>query len=482
MRNLTLLTDLYQLTMMYGYYKSDMMDVRAVFDMFYRQQNPRMNFAIFAGLEQLIDYINNLHFDEENIAYLRSLNLFDEGYLNVLRNFHFNGDIQAVPEGTVVFPDEPLIRVTGSIFEAQLVETALLNIINHQTLIATKASRVREAAESDNVLEFGLRRAQGPDAGIYGARAAVIGGANATSNVLAGQMFGVPVRGTHAHSWVMSFPTELDSFRAYAKQFPSTCMLLVDTYDTLKSGIPNAITVFKELSEQGYRPAGVRLDSGDLAYLSRESRKMLDDAGFPDAQICASGDLDEVIIRDLKLQGARIDIWGVGTKLITSLDCPALGGVYKLSAEIIGTQVHPKIKISENPAKLTNPGLKKLLRIYSDYDNMALADLIALEHEDIDETKPLTIFHPIDTWKQKTLVDFHIKNLHVPIFKGGLQVYETPALMDIQAHAKQDLSTFWDQYKRVLNPHDYKVDLSDQLWMLKQSMLKNSPKVPPMQL
>ena len=473
MRNLTMLTDLYQLTMMYGYWKSGMKNDVAVFDMFYRKPCESMNYAIMAGVEQLIDYVNNLRFDDEAVAYLRALNLFDEGFLEALQAFHFTGDIDAVPEGTIVFPGEPLVRVTAPIFEAQLIETALLNIINHQTLIATKTSRVVQAAQGGSILEFGLRRAQGPDAGLYGARASVIGGADATSNVLAGQMFGIPIRGTHAHSWVMSFPTELEAFQAYARCFPDACLLLVDTYDTLKSGVPNAIKVFRELRAEGHEPAGIRLDSGDLAYLTREARKMMDDAGFPKAKICASGDLDETLIRDLLLQGAKIDIWGVGTKLITSMDCPALGGVYKLSARMENGVMVPKIKISENPAKVTNPGVKKLLRLYDKNTHKALADLIALESEVFNEAEPLTIFHPVDTWKTMTLTDYSIRSLQVPIFKGGKQVYQSPALKDILAYHFQEMDTFWDQYKRNLNPHIYKVDLSDGLWMLKQSMLKN---------
>jgi nicotinate phosphoribosyltransferase len=473
MRNLTLLTDLYQLTMMYGYWKSGMKNELAVFDMFYRKSCESMNYAIMAGVEQLIDYVNNLYFDEEAISYLRSLNLFDEGFLDELKNFHFSGDIQAVPEGTIVFPGEPLVRVMAPIFEAQLVETTLLNIINHQTLIATKTSRIVQAAEGGSILEFGLRRAQGPDAGIYGARASVIGGADATSNVLAGQMFGIPVRGTHAHSWVMSFSTEIESFRAYARCFPDACLLLVDTYDTLKSGVPNAIKVFHELRAAGHEPNGIRLDSGDLAYLTREARRMLDEAGFPKAKICASGDLDETLIRDLKLQGAKIDIWGVGTKLITSMDCPALGGVYKLSARMENGTFAPKIKISENPAKVTNPGVKKLLRLYDNKTGKAIADLIALESEAFDPSKPLTIFDPVDTWKMMTLTDYRVRELQVPLFAGGVQVYQSPTLKEIQGYHFEEMETFWDQYKRNLNPHLYKVDLSDGLWMLKQSMLKN---------
>ena len=473
MRNLSMMTDLYQLTMIYGYYKSDMLDNKAVFDMFYRQTSAVTHYAIMAGVEQLVDYINNLHFDDEDIEYLRSLNLFDEGFLALLKNLHFTGDIEAVPEGTVVFSGEPLVRVTAPIVEAQLVETALLNIINHQTIIATKASRVALAAKGDKVLEFGLRRAQGPDAGIYGARAAVIGGCDSTSNVLTGSMFNIPVSGTHAHSWVMSFPDELTAFRAYAKFFPDACLLLVDTFNVLKSGMPHAIQVFKELRADGHEPLGIRIDSGDLAYLSREARRMMDEAGFPNAKVCVSGDLDEYLINDLKQQGARIDIWGVGTKLITSSDCPALGGVYKLAAEIIDGHVVNKMKVTENPAKVTNPGIKKLLRLY-DENGMAVADLIALQDEEFDESKPLTIFDPVDTWKEMTLTNYHIRNLHEPLFVNGQCVYKPRKIMDIQADCKKDLATFWDQYKRLTNPHRYKVDLSEKLWMMKQSMLKNA--------
>lgn len=472
MRNLTMMTDLYQLTMMYGYFKCGMRDNLATFDMFYRSKDETTHYAIMAGLEQLIDYVENLRFDDEAIDYLRRMGIFDEDFLAELKNFKFHGDIWAVPEGTIVFSNEPLIRVTAPIFEAQLIETALLNIINHQTLIATKASRVVQAAEGGVVMEFGLRRAQGPDAGIYGARAAIIGGCNGTSNVLTGQMYDMPAMGTHAHSWVMSFPTELDAFRKYAELFPTSCLLLVDTFDTLRSGVPNAITVFKELREKGYEPKGIRLDSGDLAYLSREARKMLDDAGFPNTVICASGDLDENLIRDLKLQGAAIDTWGVGTKLITSEDCPSLGGVYKLSAEYVDGRIIPKMKISENPVKITNPGVKKLYRIYDKENGKAVADLIALDHEVYDENKPLTIYDPINTWKSMTLTNYTMKELQVPVFKGGERVYQSPTLMEIQKHCKEDLDTFWDQYKRLLNPHRYKVDLSDSLWMLKNSMLQ----------
>jgi nicotinate phosphoribosyltransferase len=471
LRNLTMMTDLYQLTMMYGYYKTNTHQRNAVFDMFFRKPSSNSAYAIAAGLEQVIDYIKNLHFGDEDIEYLASLNLFDSEFLDYLRQLRFTGDIYAVPEGTVVFPNEPILRVKAPLFEAQLIETAILNIINHQTLIATKASRVVFAAQGSNVLEFGLRRAQGPDAGIYGARAAIIGGCSATSNVMTGQLFGIPVKGTHSHSWVMSFPDELTAFRAYADAFPDTCLLLVDTYNTLNSGIPNAITVFRELREKGYEPMGIRLDSGDLAYLSKKARAMLDEAGFPNAQIVASNNLDEELIWDLKAQGARIDTFGVGTSLITSSGCPALGGVYKMSAEEVDGKMVPKIKISENPEKITNPGYKKVVRIYNG-GNKAIADLIMLEGEVIDTSKPLTIFDPVDTWKRMTLKNYKIKELLVPIFINGECVYETPNLMDIQAYAASEMDTLWDEYKRLKNPHVYKVDLSQKLYDLKQRLLK----------
>ncbi|HHU49506.1 MAG: nicotinate phosphoribosyltransferase [Caldicoprobacterales bacterium] len=471
MRNLTMMTDLYQLTMMYGYYKNNTHQRQAVFDLFFRRPNNNTAYAIAAGLEQVMDYIENLHFSEEDLEYLDSLNLFNQEFLDLLRDLRFTGDIHAVPEGTVVFPNEPMVRVKAPLIEAQLIETALLNMINHQTLIATKASRVVMAAQGGSVLEFGLRRAQGPDAGIYGARAAIIGGCSATSNVLTGQMFGIPVKGTHSHSWVMSFPDELSAFRAYADAFPDSCLLLVDTYNTLKSGIPNAITVFKELREKGYEPMGIRLDSGDLAYLSKKARQMLDEAGFHNAKIVASNDLDEELIWDLKAQGAKIDIFGVGTSLITSRGCPALGGVYKMSAEEIDKKMVPRIKISENPDKITNPGYKKVVRIYNG-NRKAIADLIMLEGEEIDTGKPLTIFDPVDTWKRMTLFDYSIRELLVPVYLNGQRVYKNPDLMTIQEYAKTELDTLWDEYKRLKNPHVYKVDLSQKLYDLKQKLLE----------
>lgn len=473
MRNLTMMTDLYQLTMMNGYLKNGMKDNIAVFDLFFRPLQNNSVYAVMAGLEQAIEYVENLHFSEDDLAYLRSLNIFGEDFLSYLKDFKFSGEIYAVEEGTPVFPREPLIRVKAPIMEAQLMETALLNIINHQTLIATKASKVVTAAEGATVLEFGLRRAQGPDAGIYGARAAMVGGCNGTSNVLTGQLFDVKVGGTHAHSWVMSFPDELTAFRAYADMYPDGCLLLVDTYNTLKSGVPNAITVFKELRAKGHEPMGIRLDSGDLAYISKRARKMLDDAGFENAKIFASGDLDEKVIWDLKMQGARLDVYGVGTKLITSDDMPALGGVYKLAAEIIDGEIIPKIKVSENPIKVTNPGYKQVYRIYAKEDNKAIADLITLDDEVINENEPLTIFDPVDTWKKMTLENYYVKKLLVPIFIDGKKVYNSPALKDIQKYHFQQMETLWDEYKRLAKPHVYKVDLSQKLYDMKKQLLEN---------
>lgn len=474
MRNLTMLTDLYQLTMMYGYYKHGMHKNEAVFDLFFRQTRDNSAYAVMAGLESVIEYLQNLEFNDDDIQYLRSLNLFDEQFLIKLESIAFTGELYAMPEGTIVFPFEPLLRVKAPIMEAQLIETALLNLINHQTLIATKASRVVYAANGNGVLEFGLRRAQGPDAGIYGARAAIIGGCVATSNVLTGQLFGIEVKGTHAHSWVMSFPDELSAFRAYADTFPANCLLLVDTYDTLNSGVPNAITVFNELREKGYEPIGIRLDSGDLAYLSKQARRVLDNAGFENAKIFASSDLDETVIRDLKLQGACIDIWGVGTKLITSNDCPALGGVYKMAAEIIGDEVIPKIKRSDNAIKITTPGYKKVYRLYKKKNGKAIADLMTLHDETIDENIPLRLFDPVQTWKTMTITDFTARELLVPVFIDGELVYSSPDINEIQQYAKQELNTMWEEYKRLLNPHVYKVDLSDKLYDLKQRLLRES--------
>ena len=474
MRNLTLLTDLYQLTMGYGFYRHKKHEEEVVFDLFFRK-NELITYSIAAGLEQAMDYLLNWRFDEEDIAYLRSLNLFDEGFLAYLKDMRFTGDVYAVKEGTPVFPGEPILTVKAPLIQAQFAETALLNIINHQTLIATKSSKICRATNGQGVvMEFGLRRAQAPDAGIYGARAAIIGGCSSTSNVIAGQMFHVPVAGTMAHSWVMDYPTEYEAFRAYANAYPDNCLLLVDTYDTLRSGVPNAIKVFKELEKEGHKPKGIRLDSGDLAYLSKKARKMMDEAGFPNAIICVSGDLDERSINSLLQQGAKIDSWGVGTRLITSEDLPALGGVYKLSAvvEKDGT-VTPKIKLSDNTAKITNPAFKGLYRLYDKDNGMAIADLITLRDEVVNDNEPLTLFHPVETWKEHEVENFYAVPLQETIVKSGKLVYQFPTLMEIQAYSKTELSKFWEEYLRLDVPQLYKVDLSKKLHTLKIDMIGN---------
>ena len=476
-RNLTLLTDLYELTMMQGYFMQKDANETVVFDMFYRNNPFGNGFAICAGLEQVIEYIENLHFDQEDVDYLRSTGMFREDFLNYLLDFRFSGDIYAIPEGTVVFPREPLIKVVAPIMEAQLIETALLNIVNHQSLIATKTYRVVHAAQGDGVMEFGLRRAQGPDAGIYGARAAMIAGCIGTSNVLAGKMFDVPVKGTHAHSWIMSFPDELTAFRTYAKLYPSACILLVDTYDTLNSGVPHAIQVFKEMREAGIPLTfyGIRLDSGDLAYLSKKAKKMLDEAGFSDAVISASNDLDEELINSLKLQGAAINSWGVGTNLITAKDCPSFGGVYKLAAvrdKDTGKFI-PKIKLSENVEKITNPGDKAIQRIYSKETGKILADLICLADETFDENSSLLLFDPVQTWKKTLLApgSYTMRQLLIPVFQKGQCVYRSPKVMEIQAYCKKELSTLWEESLRLVNPHKVHVDLSNELWHIKNQLL-----------
>ncbi len=474
-RNLTLLTDLYELTMMQGYFERGDSEI-VVFDMFFRS-NPNQNgYSIAAGLEQVIDYIKGLNFTYDDVSYLRSLKIFSDDFLHYLSGFHFSGDIYAIPEGTVVFPKEPLIKVVAPIMEAQLIETAILNIINHQSLIATKAARVVHAAAGDGVMEFGLRRAQGPDAGLYGARAAMIGGCIATSNVLAGELFDVPVRGTHAHSWVMSFPDEYTAFKTYADLYPNACTLLVDTYDTIKSGVPNAIKVFTEMREAGIemKNYGIRLDSGDLAYLSKKARKMLDDAGFENAVISASNDLDEHLIHSLKVQGAKITSWGVGTHLITSKDCPSFGGVYKLAAikQEDGT-FQSKIKLSENTEKITNPGNKTVYRIYDKETGKMRADLICFADEVFDENEDLMLFDPNATWK-KTLLEagtYTMRELLKPVFIKGECFYESPSVMEIAAYCKEEKDTLWDETKRLANPHRVYVDLSQKLYDEKQRLL-----------
>ena len=453
---LTLLTDLYELTMMQGYFKNQSNET-VVFDAFYRKNPSGNGFAIAAGLEQVIDYIKNLTFDEKDIEYLRSLKLFDEDFLEYLSKFRFSGDIYAIPEGTVVFPREPLVKVIAPIMEAQLVETAILTIVNHQSLIATKTVRVVHAAKGDGIMEFGLRRAQGPDAGIYGARAAMIGGCIGTSNVLAGQLFDVPVKGTHAHSWIMSFPDEY-------------------TYDSLKSGVPNAIRVFTEMREAGIPLTfyGIRLDSGDLAYMSKKARKMLDEAGFPDAVISASSDLDEYLITSLKGQNAAITSWGVGTNMITSADCPAFGGVYKLAAVMDEEgEFIPKIKLSENSEKITNPGNKTVFRIYDKETGKIRADLISLADETFDISQDLLIFDSVETWKKTKLKGgtYNMRELLVPVFLKGECVYASPSVMEIRDYCAREQDTLWDETRRLTNPHEVYVDLSDKLFRIKAGLL-----------
>ncbi|MCF2554308.1 nicotinate phosphoribosyltransferase [Faecalicatena contorta] len=474
-QDLTLLTDLYELTMMQGYYKQKQNEI-VVFDVFFRQNPCNNGYSVCAGLAQVIDYVKNLNFTYEDVDYLRSLKIFDEDFLHYLSGFHFSGDIYAIPEGTVVFPKEPLLKVIAPIMEAQLVETAILNIINHQSLIATKTSRIVFAADGGGIMEFGLRRAQGPDAGLYGARAAMIGGCVGTSNVLAGQLFDVPVMGTHAHSWIMSFPDEYTAFKYYAELYPDNCTLLVDTYDTLKSGVPNAIRVFQEFKDAGkeFKKYGIRLDSGDLAYLSKKARKMLDDAGFTDATICASNDLDEYLLHDLKMQGAAIDSWGVGTNLITSKDCPSFGGVYKLAAiQNEDGEFVPKIKVSENTEKITNPGNKTIYRIYDKETGKIRADLICFAGEEYDTNEDLMLFDPVDTWKKTKLPggSYTMREILVPVFKNGECVYKSPSVMEIAAYCRQEKDTLWEETKRLFYPHRVYVDLSQKLYDVKKSLL-----------
>ena len=475
--NLTLLTDLYELTMMQGYFKNPT-DQVVVFDAFYRKNPCEGGYAIAAGLEQIIEYVRHLHFAPDDIDYLRSLNIFDTDFLEYLRGFHFTGDIYAVPEGTVVFPREPLLKVIAPVMEAQLIETAILNLLNHQSLIATKASRVVYAAKGDGVMEFGLRRAQGPDAGLYGARAAMIGGWIGTSNVLTGQMFQVPVKGTHAHSWIMSFPDEYTAFKTYAELYPNACILLVDTYDVLNSGVPNAIRVFREMKEAGHemKGYGIRIDSGDLAYLSKQAYKMLDEAGFGDAIISASSDLDEYLIESLKAQGAKINSWGVGTNLITCQDNPAFGGVYKLAAikDKNDQDFVPKIKLSENVEKVTNPGNKTIYRIYDKTTGKIRADLICLANETFDPEKDMIIFDPMATWKRTKIAggSYTLRELLVPVFQKGECVYTSPTVMEIKDICKKELDTLWDETRRFVNPQEVYVDLSDKLFKIKSELLE----------
>ena len=470
-RNLTLLTDFYELTMGNGYLENGLADTVCCFDLYFRKVPDNGGFAVMCGLEQAINYIKRLSFTEEDIAYLRDKNIFSEKFLDYLRNFKFSCDVWAIPEGTPVFPNEPLVIVKGPAIQAQLMETMLLLCINHQCLIATKAARIVKAADGRAVMEFGSRRAQGSDGAIYGARAAYIGGCAGTACTISDKEMGTPALGTMAHSWVQMFDSELDAFRAYAKCYPDACLLLVDTYNVLKSGIPNAIKVFNELRAEGHEPAGIRIDSGDITYLSRKARKMLDDAGFPNAKICISNSLDEYIIEDILRQGACIDSFGVGERLITSRSEPVFGGVYKLTAVEKDGKIIPKIKLSENVTKITTPDFKELWRFYDKNTGKAIADLITCYGEEVDDTKPYTIFDPEHPYKKKTVTDFTAKKLLVQIFDKGECVYESPSATEIRDFCREQLDTLWSDVTRFENPHEYYVDLSKKLWDKKNELL-----------
>ena len=470
-RNLTLLTDFYELTMGNGYLENGLADTVCCFDLYFRKVPDNGGFAVMCGLEQAINYIKKLSFTDEDIAYLRDKKIFSEKFLDYLRNFKSSCDVWAIPEGTPVFPNEPLVIVKGPAIQAQLMETMLLLCINHQCLIATKAARIVKAADGRAVMEFGSRRAQGSDGAIYGARAAYIGGCAGTACTISDKEMGTPALGTMAHSWVQMFDSELDAFRAYAKCYPDACLLLVDTYNVLKSGIPNAIKVFNELRAEGHEPAGIRIDSGDITYLSRKARKMLDDAGFPNAKISISNSLDEYIIEDILRQGACIDSFGVGERLITSRSEPVFGGVYKLTAVEKDGQIIPKIKLSENVTKITTPDFKELWRFYDKTTGKAIADLITCYGEEVDDTKPYTIFDPEHPYKKKTVTDFTAKKLLVQIFDKGECVYESPSATEIRDFCHEQIGTLWSEVTRFENPHEYYVDLSKKLWDKKNDLL-----------
>ena len=474
--NLSMLFDFYEMTMANGYFRQGMQDRVTYFDVFFRRVPDGGGFAIAAGLEQLVDYIRDLHFDEEDIAYLRSKDLFQEDFLEYLRTFRFTGDVWAVPEGTPVFPGEPLVTVRASAAQAQLIETFALLCINHQSLIATKANRVVRAARGRTVLEFGSRRAQGVDGAVVGARAAYIGGVHGTACAVSDQAYGVPAAGTMAHSWVQMFPTQYEAFKTYCEIYPTNAVLLVDTYNTLKSGVPDAIRAFNEvLKPRGITKCGIRLDSGDIAYLSKEARKMLDAAGWESCTISASNSLDENLIRDLLLQGAKLDCFGVGERLITARSEPVFGGVYKLVAvEDEDGAILPKIKISENVTKITTPHFKKLYRFFGNDTGKAIADYLAIHDETVDDSRPLVIFDPDATWKKKEVYDFTAKELQVPIFRGGQLVYDLPSLEAIRAYCAAQVDTLWEEVKRFDNPHKYYVDLSQRLWDVKHGLLEQN--------
>ena len=474
--NYTMLCDFYELTMGNGYFEAGLKDKITYFDLFYRTVPDGGGFAIAAGLEQAIDYIRNLHFSEEDIDYLRGRGMFSEAFLDYLRHFKFTGDVWAMPEGTPVFPREPIMVIRAPAIQAQLLETFLLLTINHQSLIATKANRIVRAADGRVVLEFGSRRAQGPDAAVLGARAAFIGGCAGTACVLSDQIYGVAAGGTMAHAWVQMFDTEYEAFKTYCETYPTNATLLVDTYNTLKSGVPNAIRAFNEvLRPMGISKCGIRLDSGDMAYLSQKARKMLDEAGWPECQISVSNSLDERLIQNLFLQGAQIDMFGVGERMITAKSEPVFGGVYKLTAvENDKGEIIPKIKCSENVEKITIPHFKKVYRLYNRDNGKAIADYMTVHDEVVDENEPLMLFDPYATWKTKNVCNFEARELLVPVFLNGKKVYQSPTLKDIQAYCKQQVNTLWDEIKRFDNPQTYYVDLSQKLWDIQQELLRKN--------
>lgn len=470
--NLTLLTDFYEITMANGFFEEGKGDTIVYFDMFFRRVPDDGGFAIMAGVEQLVEYLKKLQFTQKDIDFLRSKKMFSEEFLNYLLNFRFSCDVWAVPEGTPIFPYEPIVTVRGPVVQAQFVETMLLLTVNHQSLIATKANRIVRAAEGRAVMEFGSRRAQGGDGAVYGARAAYIGGCVGTACALCERDFGIPALGTMAHSWVQLFDSELEAFKAYARRYPSACVLLVDTYNVLKSGVPNAIRAFNEvLVPNGYRPKGIRIDSGDITYLSQKVRKMLDDAGFPDCQITASNALDEYLIRDMIRQGAQIDSFGVGERMITAASDPVFGGVYKLAAVEQDGQIVSRIKVSENVAKITNPGYKKLWRLFDRTSGKAIADVITMHDEVIDDTKPYEIFDAEHTWKRKTVENFIASSLQRPLFENGVCVHQPRSLTEIRNYCLASVDDMWEEVKRFENPHQYYVDLSQKLWDEKQRLL-----------
>lgn len=472
--NFTMLSDFYEFTMSNGYFRNGFYKKITYFDVFFRNVPDGGGYAIVAGLEQLIKYIENLSFDQQDIEYLRSRKIFDEGFLQYLANFRFSGDIYGVPEGTPVFPNEPILTIRAPAIEAQLIETFVLLTLNHQSLIATKASRIVRAAQGRTVLEFGSRRAQGADGAVLGARAAYIGGCAGTACTLTDELYGVPAGGTMAHSWVQMFDSEYEAFKTYCELYPHNATLLVDTYNTLKSGLPNAIRAFKDvLVPRGIRHFAIRLDSGDISYLSKQARRMLDEAGLPECRIVASNALDEHLISDLLMQGAQVDVFGVGERLITAKSSPVFGGVYKLVAvEQEDGSIVPKIKVSENTSKITNPHFKKIYRLFDKESGKAIADLLCVYDEEIDGTKPLEIFDPVATWKKKTLTDYTARELLVPIFKGGQRVYELPSIERIQAYCREQTELLWDEVRRFENPHNYYVDLSPKLWHIKRELLE----------